>query len=148
MRLRYLLPLVFSAACAPQEDAGSTGQARFSAFPDGLYDAFRAACEGPAQVYQRPRRGFAECRELLPPDMTASIILGYGGTIEDLPELVIRFTTTEDGTQYLVRNDIFLNVPQKDADALQVRMPDPRLSRTIDALYRRAGGEPVPPQGG
>ncbi|MGV6847215.1 MAG: hypothetical protein ACWA5A_02420 [Marinibacterium sp.] len=134
--------LMISAACVPQPDPDFSGWARFAAFPDGLYQAFHAACTGPAQVYTRPRRDFAECRELLPPDMTAAIILGYDGTVDDLPQLVIRFATTREGTDYLVENDVFLNVPRRDNDALEIRIPDPRLGRTIDALYRRAGGVP------
>ncbi|MBB97352.1 MAG: hypothetical protein CML68_22465 [Rhodobacteraceae bacterium] len=122
----------------------SSGRARFSAFPEPLYAAFRAACEGPAQNYRRPEPGFAECRELLPPDTTAAVILSYDGTLDDLPELVISFTTSEplDGVGFVVQNDIFLNVPRRGAQELQVRLPDERLDRTINALYRKAGGTP------
>lgn len=132
------------AACVPQDDVVQSGKARFSTFPEPLYVAFQAACSGSAQTFDRRDPGFAECRELLPPDTTAAIILSYGGTIDDLPELVIRFTTSEtlDGLGYLVENDIFLNVPRPGGDAVQVRLPDKRLTRTINALYRRAGGVP------
>ena len=132
------------AACATQDPVSNSGRARFPEFPEPLYAAFRAACEGPAQSYNRPERGFAECRELLPPDTTAAVILSYDGSLEDLPELGIRFTTTEtaDTPGYLVQNDIFLNVPRRNAGELQVRLPDERLSRTISALYRKAGGVP------
>lgn len=135
---------MLAAACTPQHDVVSTGRARFSDFPEPLYAAFQSACTGPAQSFDRPEKGFAECRELLPPDTTAAVILSYDGTIEDLPELVIRFKTSEplDGIGYLVENDVFLNVPRKDASALEIRLPDKRLTRTIDALYRKAGGTP------
>lgn len=141
--------IVVLAGCATQDAVLSTGRARFTEFPETLYSAFKASCEGPAQTFRRPERGFAECRELLPPEATAAVILGYDGTIDDLPELVIRFSTTKQSPDFIVENDIFLNVPQKNAKDVQVRMPDPRVSRTIDTLYRRAGGvpitEPAPP---
>lgn len=135
---------MLAAGCATQDTVSTTGRARFPSFPEPLYAAFRAACEGPAQYYNRPDPNFAECRELLPPDTTAAIILSYDGTLEDLPELVIRFTTSEplDGVGFVVQNDIFLNVPRRNADELQIRLPDERLDRTIEALYRKAGGTP------
>lgn len=136
---------MFAAGCATQDAVDpATGRARFSEFPEPLYAAFRAACEGPAQSYVRPDRNFAECRELLPPDTTAAIILSYDGMLDDLPELVIRFTTSEplDGIGYLVQNDIFLNVPRRNQQELQIRLPDERLGQTINALYRKAGGTP------
>ena len=77
---------MFAAGCATQDAVDpATGRARFSEFPEPLYAAFRAACEGPAQSYVRPDRNFAECRELLPPDTTAAIILSYDGMLDDLP---------------------------------------------------------------
>ncbi|MEM8732195.1 MAG: hypothetical protein AAGF79_19970 [Pseudomonadota bacterium] len=144
MRHFWLTLPVLAAACAPQDPEITSGRARFPAFPEPLYAAFQAACTGPAQFYNRPDRNFAECRELLPPDTTAAIILSYDGSVEDLPELVIQFKTTEplDGIGYLVQNDIYLNVPRRDASAVEVRLPDERLDRTINALYRRAGGTP------
>lgn len=135
---------MLAAACATQQDVVSTGRARFPVFPEPLYVAFQSACEGPAQSFKRPDRNFAECRELLPPDTTAAIIVSYDGMLEALPELVIRFTTTEppDGVGYMVENDIFLSVPRRNQRELQVRLPDPELDRTINALYRKAGGTP------
>ncbi len=136
---------MLAAACAPQHDVVSSGQARFSEFPEPLYAAVQAACAGPAQSFSRPEPGIIECRELLSPDVTAAVILGLDGTIEDLPELVIRFSATEalDGIGYMVKNDIFLNVPRKDASTARVGLEDRRMSRTINALYRKAGGTPI-----
>lgn len=136
---------MLAAACAPQHDVVSSGRARFLDFPEPLYAAFREACEGPAQSFSRPEDGIVECRELLSPDVTAAVILSLDGTIEDLPELVIRFTATEalDGLGYVVKNDIYLNVPRKDATTARVDLEDRRMSRTIDALYRKAGGIPL-----
>ncbi|MAC81342.1 MAG: hypothetical protein CML66_25155 [Rhodobacteraceae bacterium] len=144
MRRFALIVPMLAAACTTQQDVASTGRARFPDFPEPLYAAFQSACEGPAQSYNRPEKGVAECRELLPPETTAAIIVSYDGTLDKLPELVIRFTTTQppDGAGYLVQNDIYLNVPRRNAGELQGRLPDPRLSQTIDALYRKAGGTP------
>jgi len=129
-------------ACATQDVAVSSGKARFTEYPDALIDAFETACEGPAQSFSRPAPNLIECREYLPPATTAVIILSFDGPPEALPALVIQFRTIEDAPGYLVENDVFLNVPQKSGVPLQVRRPDPKLSRTLDALYKRAGGVP------
>ena len=135
------LALVLTA-CTTQDVAVSSGKARFSEYPDSLIAAFQSACEGPSQTFRRPNPDLVECREYLPPDTTGAIILKYDGTIKDLPELVIQFRTAADGTDYVVQNDVFLNVPQKSGKPLQVREQDVRLSRTLNNLYRRAGGVP------
>jgi len=140
--LRYLLPIVVLGACATQDVEVSSGKARFTEYPDALIEAFESACEGPAQSFRRPGPDVVECREFLPPQTTAAIILNFDGTPEDLPELVIRFRTQIDAPGYLVENDVFLNVPQKSGRPLQVRKPDHKLSRTLDSLYVRAGGVP------
>jgi hypothetical protein len=107
-----------------------------------LIEAFKSACSGPAQSFHRPEPDLYECREYLPPEPTAAIILNFDGTPEDLPQLVIRFRTRPDGTDFLVQNDVFLKVPQKTGVPLQVRQNDQRMLRTLNLLYRRAGGVP------
>jgi len=130
------------ASCATQDMVASTGKARFADYPDTLISALQAACSGPAQAFSRPSANAIECREYLPPEPTASIILTYDGTPEDLPQLVIRFETRADAPGYVVQNDVFLNVPQKTGAPLKVRQRDARMSRVLDALYERAGGVP------
>lgn len=142
MRLFCTLGLMALSACATQDIEVSTGRARFTEYPDGLITAFESACTGPAQKFRRPEPDLVECREYLPPESTAAIILNYNGTPEDLPELVIQFRTRADKTDYVVQNDVFLNVPQKQGAPLQVRQRDRALGRTLDALYARAGGVP------
>lgn len=145
-----LIPvLVVLGACATQDVAAGSGKARFTEYPETLFAAIESACTDPAQSFSRSTATQApdmvECREYLPPEPTAAIILKYDGTPRDLPQLVIRFSTQPDGpgsTQYLVENDVFLNVPQKTGRPLQVRQIDPRMRRTLDALYLRAGGVP------
>lgn len=146
LRPRMALSLVAISAlfpaCAPQDMGELSGKARFAAYPDSLISALESACTGPAQTFLRPTPDSIECREYLPPEPTAAIILTYDGTPSDLPQLVIRFRTQKDAPGYVVRNDVFLNVPQKTGADLQVRQQDARLNRVVAALYRRAGGVP------
>lgn len=142
MRLSCTLGLMVLSACATQDVEVSSGRARFTEYPERLISAFESACTGPAQSFRRPEPDLVECREYLPPESTAAIILNYDGTPEDLPELVIQFRTRADKTDYVVQNDVFLNVPQKQGKPLQVRQHDRALGRTLDALYTRAGGVP------
>jgi hypothetical protein len=140
MRLLFVPFVALLGACSAALPPPSSGKARYDAYPETLLAAFRSACTGRAQSFVRPSDGIAECREFLPPEATAAIILSFDGTAEDLPELVIRFETLADSEGYLVSNDVFLNVPQKSGDPLQVRQTDPRLTRAFDALYQRTGG--------
>lgn len=142
MRLVLTLPLVALAACSTQDVEPSTGKARFSAYPDALFEAFESACGGPAQTFQRPEPDIVECREYLPPEATAALILNFDGTPQDLPELVIRFRAEIAEAGYMVENDVFVSVPQKSGQRLQVRREDRRLMKTLDQLYERAGGVP------
>ena len=134
--------LLVLASCAPQDVAVSSGKARFASYPDTLLAAFETACTGPAQQFSRIDDDLVECREYLPPEPTAALILGYNGTTEDLPQLVIRFRTIANATGYLVENDVFVNVPQKSGDPIHVYQKDSRTLRRLDQLYLRAGGIP------
>ncbi len=142
MRLLGLLPVVVIAGCATQDVATHTGKAQFSAYPDALFEVFESTCTGPAQTFDRPQPDMVECREYLPPDATAALILSFDGTTEKLPELVIRFQAEPADKGYLVQNDVFVSVPQKDGKKLQVRREDQKLMRALDRLYLRAGGVP------
>ncbi|WP_424986562.1 hypothetical protein [Microbulbifer sp. S227A] len=139
-----LLASVVLAGCAPQDVVETNAKARFAAYPDSLVAALESACKGPAQTFARPVPDSIECREYLPPEPTAAIILTYDGIAGDLPQLVIRFQTREDAQGYLVENDVYLNVPQKSGPPLKVKQQDPRLNRVVNALYRRSGGTPEP----
>ena len=137
-----LLLAVVVSGCATQDMVASNAKARFSTYPDSLVTALETACEGPAQTFLRPTKDSIECREYLPPEPTAAIILTYDGVPSDLPQLVIRFQTQKDAPGYLVENDVYLNVPQKSGPPLHVRQQDPRLNRVVNALYQRSGGVP------
>ena len=142
MHLRFALICALVGACSTQDVEVSSGKARFTAYPDALIEAFQSACGGPAQSFERPAEDLVECREYLPSETTAAVILSFNGTPEDLPELVIRFHTESAERGFLVENDVFLSVPQKSGQPVQVRRSDPRLSRMLDKLYVRAGGVP------
>jgi hypothetical protein len=136
------LILVVLGACATQSVTVSSGKARFTDYPDSLVMAVKFACDGPAKTFSRPNANLMECREFLPPEPTAAIILRFDGTPEDLPQLVIQFRTHADSPGFIVENDVFLSVPQKTGVPLKVFQRDARISRTLDALYQRAGGVP------
>lgn len=140
---RFLIPMIlFLAACAPQDVGPSTGKARFSDYPQPLFDAFQASCTGPARSFTSDGPNLAECRELMPPKITAAFILEYTGMTEDLPRLVIRFRARPDEGSFIVSNDVFVNVPQRDGGPRQVPFEDPQLRRQLDLLYINAGGVP------
>ncbi|MBI6629099.1 hypothetical protein [Pontibaca salina] len=142
--MRRIIPLILVAltACVPPVDDSSIGVARFASYPDDLFTALELACSSPAQTFLRLSENRVECREYLPPEPTAALILSHDGTQEDLPQLVIRFDAHADTLGWLVENDVFLNVPRRSSSALELRERDPRMTRTLNALYRRAGGVP------
>jgi len=140
---RGLIPIMLIlAACAPQDIGPSSGKARFSEYPTVLFDSFRAFCTGPTRTFQSTNPNTAECRELMPPRITAAFILEYTGVPEDLPRLVVRFRADPESDTYLVTNDIFINVPQRTGGPRQVPYQDARLRRQLDVLYINAGGVP------
>ena len=140
---RLLIPMMLLlAGCAAQDVGPSTGKARFSDYPEPLFQAFEASCTGPARSFSSDGRNMAECRELMPPRITAAFILEYTGVPEELPRLVIRFRAEPDDGSYLVSNDVFINVPQRDGGPRQVPFEDPQLRRQLDLLYINAGGVP------
>lgn len=143
MRRLAALFLLIVPGCAPQDMVARTDQARFATYPTTLFAAVESACKDPAETFVRAGRDVVQCRILLPPEPTAAILLRYDGIPEDLPQLVIEFSATRDGTGYLVANQTYLSVPQKSGAPLRVSRPDAQLSRMIDALYTKAGGTPV-----
>lgn len=144
MRRLFLLGIAFLAGCQPAPPATvqnvAMPKARFAQYPDSLLGAFRSACSEPAQSFNRLDANTVECREFLPPEATAALILNFDGTHEELPELVIRFRTQAAETGYLVENDVFIHVPRRNGPALNVRRNDPHLKRTLGQLYTYSGG--------
>ncbi|MFD1194360.1 hypothetical protein ACFQ3C_06735 [Seohaeicola saemankumensis] len=119
-------------------------RASFTQAPDGLFDALAATCDGPAERVLRPAANVVECRMLMPPQATAGAILRYGGTIDDLPESVIRLSSERviEGaqTRHILSAASFMAVPLAGGGTLHVVYPDPRMDKKVLRLLERLGG--------
>lgn len=142
MRLPVLLAPIVLLACTVPTAEPPSGMARFPEYPQALFDAFRESCTGPARDFVVTDRNSVECRELMPPDLTASVLLAFDGMLEDLPRVVVRFRAEPRPPGYLVSNEVFVNVPQREGDAVRLLFTDPRLRCEVAAFYIRAGGVP------
>jgi len=143
MRIVPVILLAGLCACVEQDMGSLEHKARFAAYPDELFEALESSCTEPADTFLRSGRDTVECRSYLSPDATAAIIFRYDGTLEDLPQLVMRFRAAADQPGYLVDFDAFLNVPQKQGEPLRVIHKSPALTNKINAMMRHAGGEPL-----
>lgn len=140
------------AACATVQESGPVvsgemlpeQRARFDARPDAIFAALEQACTAPSQRLTQPARDVLECRMLLPPDPTASAILRYGGTIDQLPELVIRLRLHPNDPGFVLAVAQYLEVPQQGGGAVQVVFPDARADRRLRAIITDLGGTPDP----
>jgi hypothetical protein len=114
-----LIPAALLAACAApvpppapriaSEAAARQGvRAAFPARPERLLAAAAAACNGPGQQARRPDPDSLRCESLPTPEVAAGRILGYGGTVEDLPRVVIRFAGADSGGIHVVTADSFI----------------------------------------
>jgi hypothetical protein len=132
------------AAPAPG-DALQPGQrqARFADYPQTLFTAARAACAAPGQSPTEPAPGVLRCETLPTPDIAATLILGYGGTVEALPLYVISFSAAPFDTGFLVTADSYVAVPQTDGTLREVRLADPEVEAGMTELLVAAGGEPL-----
>ncbi|MDX5402290.1 MAG: hypothetical protein LPK02_08945 [Rhodobacterales bacterium] len=144
-----LLPLaLLLAACAapPLAPPSPSGQplpeisARFDSPPTRLLDALPRLCTEPAQRITRPAPGVTECRMLLGPEATAGAILRYGGTINRLPESVVRMSVREDAEGFVVSSAAYLEVPRAAGDVLRVVFPDPEMDRRMARVLANLGG--------
>ncbi|WP_333685178.1 hypothetical protein [Pontibaca methylaminivorans] len=144
MRAALILTCFTLAACGaePEPESKPGSRARFDSYPHLLFTAVEMACSSPAQHFQRPERDRVECREYLPPEPTAALILMHDGTPEDLPQVVMRFDTRAEASGWLVENDLFVNVPRRGTTALELRDAEAPPRRTLHRLYRDAGGRP------
>lgn len=133
-------------ACSPQDVVSNAHPGRSSAhfddYPTRLFDIFESTCSSPAQNFLKRGEHVYECREYLPPRPTAAAILGYDGYPEDLPQLVIRFSASQETPGYQVDAELFLNVPQRGGQAIRVVPADPRINRRMTRLLKKAGGTP------
>ncbi|MEM7320842.1 MAG: hypothetical protein AAF408_17705 [Pseudomonadota bacterium] len=137
------LTFCFLVGCATQDLVAVSPAARFSDYPDDLFAAFEMSCAGPSRSFTQPNANLYECREYMPPGATAAAILEYDGHPEDLPQLVIRFRTSDLNPDVLVKAELFLNVPQKEGLPKRIAPADRRLTAKINRLFAAAGGTPV-----
>jgi hypothetical protein len=118
-------------------------QASFAAWPETLLTAARTACSDPGQSPSEPAPGVLRCETLPTPDIAATLILTYGGTVETLPLYIISFTTVARDSDYLVTADSFIVVPQTDGTLRELRLPDPAVEAGMTDLLVAAGGTPL-----
>jgi hypothetical protein len=139
---------VILAACAPlpmttpevSDRPIPEVSARFDTPPAALLGALQQLCTEPTQRITRPAAGVTECRTLLDPQTTAGAILRYGGTINRLPESVIRLSVTPDNDGFMVASAAYLEVPRASGDVLRVVFPDPAMDRRIRRVLTNLGG--------
>jgi hypothetical protein len=118
-------------------------QARFATYPETLFTAARAACAAPGQSPTEPAPGILRCETLPTPDIAATLILAYGGTVEALPLYVISFSAAPEDSGFLVTADSYVAVPQTDGSLREVRLSDPAVDAGMTELLVAAGGEPL-----
>lgn len=144
-----ILPLVgVLTACAPPPLSAPVVSdhplpevsARFVTPPADLLEALPRLCTAPTQRITRPEPGITECRMLLDPQATAGAILRYGGTINRLPESVIRLSVRQDGEGFVVASAAYLEVPRASGDVLRVVFPDPAMDRRMARVLTNLGG--------
>ena len=147
-----LLP-IFLAACAPQyiETTVTNPQdlpvrrALFAQDPEGLHEAFRAACDSPGDTLATPSRGIVQCRTLPTPDFAAFLLLEYDGALKT-PTVVMQKQKrrTDAGPEStMIEFSYFAEVPQKSGNARRVYYKDRQLDQLLDQMMRAAGGKTV-----
>ena len=144
IRFSALICLLFVQGCVTQDVAAITQRARFPEYPTTLFDAVEAVCTEPADVFHKPDRNTVECRSYLSPDATAAVMVMYDGTLDELPQMVLRFTTEPQLPEYVVEFGAFLNVPRKDGPDVRVVHRDASVNRRMQQVMTSAGGTPEP----
>ena len=118
-------------------------QAYFADYPEKLFFAAAAICDGPGQSLVQPSANEVRCESLPDPESAAAIILQFNGTVEALPKFVISFSGQTTSQGYLVTADNYIRVPQRTGGAQQVRYPDLSVAKEMSALLSAAGGRPL-----
>lgn len=119
----------------------STPRAIFAEYPQFLFDAIAASCEGPGRTVVRPSPDELRCEGLPPVEAAAALILDFDGTVEDLPRYVSSVAVAEAANGYLVTADTYIRIPQTDGAVRIVRLPDPELDALIRTVFEGAGGD-------
>jgi hypothetical protein len=149
-RFFFSFTILVVAGCSAPQSARHTQsempsvRMQFASAPTQLYAAVPVVCSGPGERVLRPRQNMIECRRLLPPEGAAGAILAYDGTIDALPESVIRFETTGGAQEALiVEASAFVAVPQRSGGEVHVVYPDASVDRKMRQMLTRLGGTPV-----
>lgn len=141
--LRLLPVFALTVSCTTQEAPTPSRSAQFSDYPQNLFNSFETDCAGPGDNYQKTGQGSFECRELLPPDTTAFLILNYDGLPQKLPQIVTRLSSIKNQLGYRVDADLFFLIPQKTGKTLKVPVQSSALDRDFSRLYTNFGGDPI-----
>ncbi len=141
--LRFLAIITLSVSCTSQEKIAGSRSAQFSDYPKNLFNSFETDCAGPGDDYLKTDNNSFECRETLPPDTTAFLILNYDGYPQELPKIVTRLSSRKNQLGYRVDADLFFLVPQKNGQTLKVPVESEALDRDFSRLYANYGGNPV-----
>lgn len=150
MRTYILGVLGLIAACTPQYtetrlapgESLPISEAVFTKQPDLLHQAFRAACQGPTDVYKILDRNTAHCRMVPPADIAASLIVRYDGALK-VPHIVVERRTRAVEGKFVVGISYFASVPQKSGRTQRVYLRSRELDRTFQSLFRNFGGVPL-----
>lgn len=142
-RLGILSLIGLIVACTAQDVPVPTRSAQFQDYPKRLFDTFEVSCSGPGEQFERIGAQVFECTELLPPDTTAYLILNYEGYPQDLPQSVMRLTSTKNTAGYRIDAEVFFNVPQRTGPPVQVPVESKTLDKALSALYQAMGGSPT-----
>ncbi len=136
---------IAAPSVAPTAGNAASGaqQAYFMGYPNSLFAAAAAVCDGPGQTVVRPNINEVRCESLPDVESAAAIILEFNGTVETLPKFVISFVGLETSEGYLVTADNYIRVPQRSGGAQQVRFPDTSVTGELALLLRSAGGRPL-----
>ncbi len=144
MNLLHLLPVAaLIVSCTPQDTSPSSRSAEFPEYPQKLFSAFETDCAGPGNKYVKTDRNTVECRELLPPDMTAYLILNFDGYPQNLPQIVTYLHSSKIQAGYRVDAELFFLVPQKSGKTVKIPVQSEMVNRDFSRLYSEFGGNPI-----
>ncbi len=149
MRLHLIAICLALGACdtvappepPPRADADvGIERAFFAEYPDALFASLAAVCDGPGQSVVRPGANQLQCESLPDPQGAAALILNYDGTITDLPRFVVGLQADPVADGFDVSTSYYIRVPQLSGSAVEVRLRDPELVRSMRRTLQAAGG--------
>lgn len=148
MRLGACLAILAVSGCVGQTVPSNpvpgdlAQQAYFATFPDTLFAAAALSCTAPGQTVVRPSATEIRCESLPDPQTAAAIILGFDGSVREIPRIVFAFAAqpaTDGG--YIVSADSYLRVLQNSGQRQIVRFPDAVVQSDLRDILRSAGGQ-------